>query len=344
MSNTRPAHAWLFGLLVMFLTACAVAPVEQARSQFTPVSQADEEDDTMLIIAHRGASGLRPEHTLEAYKLAIEQGADFIEPDLVMTKDGALVARHDPWLSDSTNVADLPQFADRKRTLTSPDGEDITDWWAFDFTVEELKTLRARQVRDNRSKEFDDQFEIPLFDEIVALAKQEGQLHSREIGIYPEAKWPKEHAAEGLNMENAFVDAMAHHGMSEAYSPMLIQCFDPDFLRSIDKRIDTRLIQLVYFDQRRKGMASVDLETAAEFADGVGPAKAMVMNTKTGKPTGYAQKARALGLEVHPWTFRDDALGNWPDAEAEMRAIKAAGATGLFTDFPATAVRLFKDE
>ena len=298
----------------------------------------------MLIIAHRGASGLRPEHTLEAYKLAIEHGADFIEPDLVMTKDGVLVARHDPWLSDSTNVADLPHFADRERTLTSPDGEEITDWWAFDFTLEELKTLRARQVRDDRSKAFDDQFDIPLFDEIVALAKVEGEKHGREVGLYPEAKWPKAHMAQGLNMENAFVDAMAHHSMSDASSPMLIQCFDPDFLRSINKRIDTRLIQLVYFDPRRKGMASVDLETAAEFADGVGPAKAMVMNTKTGEPTGYAQRARALGLEVHPWTFRDDSLGSWENSEAEMQAIKAAGATGLFTDFPATAVRVFKND
>ncbi len=299
-----------------------------------------EQGGQPLVIAHRGASGERPEHTLEAYRLAIVRGADFIEPDLVMTKDGILVARHDPWLSDSTDVADRPEFADRRRTVTGPDGRAVTDWFAWDFTLEELKTLRARQVRAGRSTDYDDRFDVPTFAEIIALADAEGARTGRTIGLYPETKWPVEHAARGLDMEGALVSALAAAGLTGANAPVYVQSFEPEILKRLDKRIDTPLVQLVFPPDWAFGTpANIALETLAAYADGVGPYKALMIDPATGAATDYGARARALGLEVHAWTFRNDDLPDWAGSAAEeIEAVLAAGATGFFTDFPATGV------
>ncbi len=295
-----------------------------------------------IVIAHRGASGERPEHTLEAYRLAIKQGADFIEPDLVLTKDGVLVSRHDPWLSDSTNVADKPEFADRKRTISTPDGGAITDWWAFDFTLAELKTLKARQVREGRSKAYDDQFDIPTFEEIIALAKSESVRTGRTIGLYPEAKAPAAHKAMGFDMLGAVVKALKDAGYAGKDAPVYVQCFEPPFLMDLDKKVDTPLIQLDYADASIHGAPTVPLEHIATYADGVGIFKHMLFDAKTGQATDYGARAKELGLAVHAWTFRDDDLPAFGSAEDEMQAAVDAGATGVFTDFPATAVAQFK--
>jgi len=296
----------------------------------------------VLLIAHRGASGERPEHTLEAYRLAIAQGADFIEPDLVMTSDGVLVARHDPWLSDSTDVADRPEFAERRIRVTGPDGTVLEDWFSWDFTLAELKTLRAKQVRAGRSTAFDGQFDVPTFEEIIALAAQESERTGRRIGLYPETKWPAEHAARGLDMEEALVAVLERYGFTGADAPVFIQSFEPEILKRLDRRIDTPLVQLVFPPDWSFGTpANIALEELAAYADGVGPYKALMIDPATGEATDYGARARALGLEVHPWTFRDDDKPAWAATpQDEILAAIAAGATGFFTDFPATGANV----
>jgi glycerophosphoryl diester phosphodiesterase len=318
----------LIAAFVGLLAACATPPAAPAPPD-------------VIVIAHRGASGERPEHTLEAYRLAIAQGADFIEPDLVMSSDGILFARHDPWLSDSTDIAARPEFAGRKRTLTGPEGETLTDWWAFDFTAAELKTLRAKQVRDGRSKAFDGLYDIPTFDEIIALAAREGAARGRVVGLYPETKWPAEHAAAGLDMAGALVGALTAAGLEGADAPVFIQSFEPEILKTLSTRIGTRRVQLVYPEGWQPGApANISLAEIATYAQGAGPYKSLLMDPETGAPTGYAAEARALGLAVHTWTFRDDDKPAWAATpEDEIRAALAAGATGIFTDFPATGVR-----
>ena len=199
---------------------------------------------TPLVIAHRGASGYRPEHTLESYRLAIELGADFIEPDLVSTKDGVLVARHEPVITDTTDVAQRPQFAARKCTRTI-DGVAYTGWFSIDFTLAELRTLRAVQPRPDRSKEFDGRFEIPTLDEIIGLARGESARLGRSIGIYPETKHPTWHCDHGLPLEDALLAALDAVGWTERDSPVFLQSFEAGNLRWLRARTDARLVQLL---------------------------------------------------------------------------------------------------
>lgn len=286
-----------------------------------------------IIIAHRGASGELPEHTIEAYTLAIEQGADFIEPDLVMTSDGVLIARHDRYLSTTTNIEDLPQFADRKRTQATLNGTRI-DWWAEDFTLEEIKTLRARQPFRNRSDEYDDLYEIPSFQEIVDLAVEAG------VGLSPETKSPGYHAGVGLDMIAPLLAAL-----DGVEVPIFIQSFEPDILRELDEMTEHKLVQLKSGEGRaiRAGFEP-PMEEVAEYADGIGPAKFLLWE-KPGQPTDFVARAHALDLEVHVWTFRDDALPeHFATAEAELEAFVNIGIDGLFTDFPATAVAALRGE
>ncbi len=319
-------------LLAIFLSACAGVGKRMIQ---------DAAGGQVLVIAHRGASGERPEHTLEAYRRAIAQGADFIEPDLVMTSDGVLVARHDPWLSDSTDVADRPEFAGRRSRVTGPDGSVLDDWFAWDFTLVELKTLRAKQVRAGRYTAFDGQFHVATFEEILALAAEECARTGRRIGLYPETKWPVEHGARGLDMEEALVAILERYGLTGTDAPVYIQSFEPEILKRLDKRIDTPLVQLVYPPDWSFGTpANIALENLASYSDGVGPYKALMIDPATGEVTDFGARARALGLEVHPWTFRDDDKPAWAAApEDEIRAAIRAGATGFFTDFPATGRR-----
>ena len=300
-----------------------------------------------VVIAHRGASGLRPEHTIEAYSLAIEQGADFIEPDLVITKDGVLVARHDPWLSDSTDVADKPGFADRRTTLKNPEGETVTDWFVWDFTYDELMTLRAKQVREGRPTEFDGQFAIPTFAEIMLLAMETPRRSDgTRLGVYPETKWPAHHKARGLDFAPLLLEELTALERRGALPPLYIQSFEPEILIELNETTDLPLIQLVYPEGwRTGGTPTVELEELAKFADGVGPYKAMVIDDQTGASTGYGHRAQDIGLSVHPWTFRDDDKPeHFTTPEEEIKAVLNAGATGFFTDFPATGRKAFDQE
>ena len=197
-----------------------------------------------LVIAHRGASGHRPEHTLESYRLAIGMGADFIEPDLVSTRDGHLVARHEPDITQTTDVAQRPEFADRRRSVVI-DGVEHTGWFTVDFTLEELRRLRAVQPRPYRSKEFDGLFEVPTLDEIIALAKAGSAATGRTIGIYPETKHPTWHCEQGLPLEPALLAALDAAGWTTRDAPVFVQCFESGNLRWLRQRTGLRLVQLI---------------------------------------------------------------------------------------------------
>lgn len=280
-----------------------------------------------LIIAHRGASGLRPEHTLEGYELAAAQGADVIEPDLVFSKDGHLICRHDRYLSGSTNVADMPVFADR-RTLKA--GHAKPDWFAEDFTLDELKTLRARQAFPGRSAAFDDRFEIPTFDELLALAQRGGWR------LYPEAKDPaaaRAHGHDFLSALQPFFKAAAQGLIGSSF----LQCFDPAFLKPLAPLENVARIQLLYQPSPDLSV----LKDIASYADGVGPNKAALFQTAPRlASSGFVERAHKLGLKVHPWTFRSDALAPpFETAAAEYAFFFELGVDGVFTDFTADGVK-----
>lgn len=277
-----------------------------------------------IVIAHRGASGYLPEHTLEAYALAIRQGADVIEPDLVFTKDGVLVARHERYLSGTTDVAAHPEFASRKRFdafVEKDEGRKLEDWWVEDFTLAELKTLRARQPREGRSRDHDGRYAIPTFAEVLALAKKEAQARGRPVGVYPETKHPDYFQSVGLDFEEPLLSAL--EGFDAG--PVFIQSFVPDILKRLRGKTSAARVQLV---EDRNGAPSVPLEAMAHYADGVGPEKTLVDGA-------FIARAHALGLFVHPWTYRLDAPpASGPTGVAEMEAAYALGVDGLFTDFP----------
>lgn len=285
-----------------------------------------------IIIAHRGASGLYPEHTLEAYEAAIDAGADFIEPDLVMTRDGVLVARHDRFLSSSTNVADRPEFADR-RTVKIVNGQALDDWFVEDFTLAELKTLRARQTFPGRSTEYDDAFDIPTFVEIlnlVAITNQTGQ----RVGLYPEMKAPGYFATQGLDMPGALLAALEAAELQALDVPVFIQSFEPESLRQLNAASDWPLIQLLPVTTEER-LEPADI---AAYADGVGPWKQIVLGYREG-PSAFISIAHENGLLVHAYTYRADDLGpGYESFEDEIADALDMGLDGLFTDHPAEAL------
>lgn len=309
----------------MLLVACAAQPSRQAGPVLGTLGGADP-----IVIAHRGASGELPEHTIAAYERAIEQGADFIEPDLVMTRDGVLIARHDRYLSTTTDVAERPEFAGRRREGGS-DGRTRDDWWAEDFTLEEIKTLRAVQPFPGRPSTFDRRFPIPSLAEVLDLVVAKAAAGMR-VGLYPETKAPGHHAAVGLPMGGVLLDALDGAGLQEKGIPVFIQSFEPGILAELAPRTRWPLIQLISGDART-GEPSVDDVDVS----GLGVNKALLWGPD-GSPTDLVARAHARGLLVHVWTVRDDRVG--PGFEAvddELTALFAQGVDGVFTDFPATA-------
>lgn len=309
-----------------------------------------------IIIAHRGASGERPEHTLASYTLAIEQGADFIEPDLVMTKDGELVARHENNIADTTDVAGRPEFEDRKTTKTI-DGVKTTGWFTEDFTLAELKTLRAKErlpMLRRGNMQYDGQFEVPTLREVIALAKSAAITRGRPVGIYPETKHPSYFAAIGLPLEAKLVAELKEAGWDRADAPVFIQSFEVNNLKALAKLTKARLIQLLDAeggpaDQARPSYAAMitpeGLKEIATYAAGIGPAKALVVKND-GTVMPLVADAHAAGLKVHPWTFRAENFflpaglraGINPAGhgrlEEEISRHLAAGVDGFFTDYP----------
>ena len=290
-----------------------------------------------IIIGHRGASGHRPEHTLESYRLAVEMGADYIEPDLVSTKDGVLIVRHENEIGGTTDVAS--KFPDRKRMATI-DGQAVTGWFTEDFTLAEIRTLRARERLEFRSHAFDGQYEIPTFDEVIELAQRLGRDAGRTIGIYPETKHPTYFRQINLPIEDHLLASLQSHGWNAREAPVFIQSFETENLRALRRRTSVRLILLI--DQQTDPIDDTRLRDIASYADGVGLNTRLVIPTDANRrllpPTDIVARAHAAGLVVHVWTLRKEPTFLSPtyngDFEAEFRQFRELGVDGIFTDFP----------
>jgi glycerophosphoryl diester phosphodiesterase len=342
------------GVIAMVASIAAASPLPPTRPLPPPALP--------IVIAHRGASADRPEHTLASYALAIEQGADFIEPDLVSTKDHQLVARHENEISGTTDVAGHSEFADRKTTKTI-DGQNITGWFTEDFTLAELKTLRARerlpQLRTANTA-FDGRETIPTLDEIIALAKSATARTGRVIGIYPETKHPSHFRALGLPLEPPLLAALAKAGWTRIDSPVFIQSFEAGNLKALRPQTAVRLIQLIDSGTSGDGesydamITPAGLKAIAAYANGIGPNRDRIIPRSAdgtlGTPTSLVADAHAAGLQVHPWTFRpenyflakpfrsaDDPRSRG-DAAGEIRLYLETGIDGVFSDSPAAAV------
>jgi glycerophosphoryl diester phosphodiesterase len=321
-----------------------------------------------LVIGHRGASGYRPEHTLASYQLAIDLGADYIEPDLVSTKDRVLVARHENEIGGTTDVAAHPEFASR-RTTKVIDGVSITGWFTEDFTLAELKTLRAKEripgLRPTNTA-FDGLEQIPTLQEVIDLARR------NDVGIYPETKHPSYFDGIGLSLEEPLVATLELNGYTKQSSPVFIQSFEVSNLKELDGMTRVPLVQLISdvgkpFDFVLSGdpRTYADLATPAglreiaRYADGAGANKNLIVPRDSANrllsPTSFIRDAHRAGLVVHPWTFRrensflpqDFREGNsgspvyeaaTGDFAAELRLFYRLGVDGVFTDHPDVAV------
>jgi glycerophosphoryl diester phosphodiesterase len=320
-----------------------------------------------IVIGHRGSPAYRPEHTIASYTLAIEMGADYIEPDLCFTKDGKLVARHEPDIGGTTNVAEHPEFADRKHDLVVIDGIRFENtWFTFDFTLAELKTLRAKErlpaIRPQNTA-LDGLFEIPTFQEVIDLAKQHG------VGIYPETKHPTFFEKLGFRFDGPLLDTLSANGLNHRGAKVFIQSFEVGNLKRLNAKTPLPLVQLIdatggpadlagtlTYDQMvtPQGLAEI-----ATYADGIGPEKSRIVTGNTagkplGQPTTLIRDAHRAGLVLHPFTFRpennflaaDFRVGN-PDSPeflrargdqpAELALYFELGVDGLFADNPDTA-------
>lgn len=317
----------------------------------------------MLVIAHRGASGHRPEHTLAAYELAARLGADYLEPDLVSTADGVLVARHEPEIGASTDIATRAEFAARHTTKTI-DGTRRTGWFVEDLTLAELKTLRAVEripaVRP-RNTAYDGRFEIPSFAEILTLRARLSAELGRAIGVYPETKHPSYFARLGLALEPPLIAELADAGLNHSGAPVFVQSFETANLRMLRGMTSVPLVQLIDDEGTPADLIGTPaartyadlctpagLAAVARYAAAIGPHKSRVIprdaNGELGAPTPLVDDAHAAGLAVHTWTFRDEhrflpvPLRVPGGAQAEYAAFRLAGVDGVFSDHPGTAV------
>ena len=322
-------------------------------------------DDGVAVVGHRGASGYRPEHTLAAYETAINQCVDYIEPDVVSTKDGVLVARHENEIGGTTDVAAHPEFADRRTTKTI-DGSRITGWFTEDFTLAELRTLRAKerlpQVRPQNTP-FDGLYQVPTLDEVLDLARNSRTCAGAPVGVYPETKHPSYFDSVGLSLEEPLVAELRRNGFDHPKAPVIVQSFEVGNLQDLDSMTDVRLGQLVSgsgapYDLEAAGdpRTYADLVTAeglaeiATYADGIGAEKNVLIPRNAdgtlAAPSSVIDDAHAVGLEAHAWTFRqenqflaaDFRSSNDPngvgDMVGEVQAFLDAGLDGFFTDNP----------
>jgi glycerophosphoryl diester phosphodiesterase len=313
-----------------------------------------------IIIAHRGASGYRLEHTLAAYELAIALGADYIEPDLVSTKDGVLIARHENEISETTDVVSHTEFANRKTTKLI-DGELKIGWFTEDFTLAEIKTLRAKeripQIRPQNTT-YDGLFAIPTLQEIIDLAKAKSAEMNRTIGIYPETKHPTYFQTIGLSLEDALLATLAANSYQDGNAPVFIQSFEVTNLQYLSTKTDLPLVQLLNITGKPYDFVVsgdvrtyADLATAsglreiAQYAQAIGIHKNLLIprdsTEKLRSPTSIVKDAHAAALLVHVWTFRNedcflplDFQGN-PQGEYEL--FFSLGIDGVFSDYPNTA-------
>ncbi|MDQ3722129.1 MAG: glycerophosphodiester phosphodiesterase [Actinomycetota bacterium] len=347
--------------LVVIIISCASFTLPAAATAAPAAKHAAEP----LVIGHRGASGHRPEHTLAAYELAARMGADYIEPDLVSTKDHVLVARHENEISGTTDVAERPEFAARKTTKVI-DGVTLTGWFTEDFTLAELRTLRAKeripQLRQ-RNTIYDGRYRVPTFEGVIWLVKRLSRELGRPIGIYPETKHPSYFRAISLPLEAPLVDALHAGKLDKRKSRVFIQSFEVGNLQALDRRTDVPLVQLLGGKSQRPAddprtyaqlATPAGLAAIARYADGVGPSKDYIVPRDGAgnslAPTPFVDDAHAVGLLVHPYTFRNEngflALelrrgsdpAAWGDAIAEYELFFGLGVDGVFSDYPDTAI------
>jgi glycerophosphoryl diester phosphodiesterase len=329
-------------------------------------------ENNPLVIGHRGASGYLPEHTLQSYALAIRLGADYVEPDLVATKDGHLIARHEPNITLTTDVRSHPEFAGR-RTTKVVDGFPETGFFASDFTLKEIKTLRAVQTFPERPQQFNGRFKIPTLSEVIELVQRASKRRHRRIGIYPETKHPTFHRQLGLPLEGRLVRTLDRLGLDRRRSPVFIQSFEQSNLKRLNRMTPVRLVQLVDaydvdangnliyqppFDRpydwtvsgdpelvsRTFGFFATDegLEEISTYADGIGPWKKYIVSTNANNdtlpPTDLIERAHDHGLLIHTWTFRSEQsrLANQYQGNPinEYLQFYELGIDGVFSDFP----------
>ncbi|MFC7489075.1 MULTISPECIES: glycerophosphodiester phosphodiesterase [unclassified Knoellia] len=367
MKRTLVSLSLAAGLALSTLTATASAqadapPTSNGRAKFT----------TPLVHAHRGASGYRPEHTLAAYRLAVQQGADFIEPDLTLTRDGVLIARHEPEISGTTNVAAHPEFADRKVTKRL-DGAAVTGWWVEDFTLAELKTLRAVErlgAQRPESASFDGQFEVPTFEEVLDLREELSRQTGRTIGVIPEIKHSTFLHDAGFDPEVAVVSALTAHGLNRPNAAVFVQSFELTPLIRLDDELGFKagLVFLVSgsgrpYDLVDQGdprtytdlLTPTSLKALVKDVDGLGVDKSRVIPRNAdgtlGTPTALVADAHKAGLDVTPYTFRaensflpvDYRIGTNPATYGrmgdEVTRFFEAGVDGVFCDQPDICVK-----
>lgn len=351
--------------VAVLLAACLIPalPATRARADAEPAARHDDRGTCALVarplvLGHRGTAGYRPEHTLASYQLAIDLGADFIEPDLVSTRDGRLVARHENDISGTTDVASHPEFASRKATKMI-DGIAITGWFTEDFTLAELKTLRARErlpALRPQNAAFDGQFEIPTFEEVIALAQREGQRRHRVIGIYPETKHPTYFQSIGMALEEPLIRTLEATGLGNKKDAVFIQSFEVHNLQKLRHMTRLPLIQLIDaagapFDFVAAGdkrtyadlVTPAGLRAVASYADGIGVNKNLIIpRDAAGKllaPTSLVADAHAERLLVHSWTFR--AENSFLPLDFQIGDPQNPLFAGLRGDFPAELKRFF---
>lgn len=348
--------------LLAFAAPAAAAPV-------TPVA-------TPIVIGHRGASAYRPEHTAMSYKLAIQQGADFIEPDLVMTRDGILVARHENEIGRTTDVATHPEFASRK-VPRSIDGETFTGWFVEDFTLAELKTLRARERRPDarpQSAAYDGREPVLTLQEIIGIAKAGAAARGRPVGLYVELKNPDYFRGLGLPMEKSLIDVLTANGLNTSDAPVIIQSFWPSALMTLRQLTPIKLMFLVNSQAPPASVMAANhianwsdvwspdgLKRIAAFADIVGPETQIILPRDTDgrslPPSAFVANAHAAGLSVHVWSVNpenqdlpldlrcgDPAAPTFPhqpgDVATQARRLFAQAVDGAFSDAPDVLVKV----
>jgi len=369
------AHRWRVSLAAAAVAVplTLVVPAAVPASATPPPTVAAPGEalaDDLLVIGHRGAAGYRPEHTLASYELAARMGADYIEPDVVSTRDGVLVTRHENEISGTTDVADRPEFAGR-RTTKVIDGVSLTGWFTEDFTLAELRTLRAVErlpvVREENTL-YDGLYQVPTLDEVLELRDRLSRELHRDVGVYIETKHPTYFDAAGLSLEEPLLADLREARMDRANSPVFIQSFETTNLIELDRaQVRVPLVQLLSgsgapYDLVAKGdprtyavlAGAAGLLEIATYADGVGPDKNQVIprnpDGTLGAPTALVDDAHAAGLLVHPYTFRNEntflppALREGPADDDYGRALEEhaafwdAGIDGMFTDNPDTGV------